>query len=376
MRVYHCRSKLWLSAGALLLGIVLLLSMTACGGDDPTLLPPAESGFLYTADFSFPSVSGHTVSSDGGLQVVVGSPFSVGIGPQAIVADASGRFMFVVNRTAGTISVLSRADSGSLAFITSVNAGLAPIALARVGNVLYAANQSSHDISAFLIDSAGSLTPLSGSPFTSLGFAPEDMAADPQGRFLFVLNGQSSTPGSSALTSFSVAANGTLTPIVGAPMFVPTGTKYLAVDRTGNYLFRVTSTTLGGPAADAIVAMRIDSGGGLTETQTLTLPSMPGRVVVNGQRDAVYVPYQLTGSIGIISIGSSGTLALGQTVPVAPNPTAVEISASGDLLFVGHAGSNNISVLEVDSSGLSAGTVSGSPFSSGGSPATVLRFVR
>ncbi|MGB7191362.1 MAG: beta-propeller fold lactonase family protein, partial [Acidobacteriaceae bacterium] len=71
-----------------------------------------------------------------------GSPFKTGLGPTAVLVDSTGGYVYVTNRTDGTIS-------------------------------------------AFALSASGALTAVSGSPFTT-GSQPVDMAEDPSNTYLGV----------------------------------------------------------------------------------------------------------------------------------------------------------------------------------------------
>ena len=87
--------------------------------------------------------------------------------------------------------------------------------IAVVGNLLYAANGASNNVSAFSINPAtGVLTSVPGSPFATGGNAGQgiSLTATPDDKFLIAANG-----GSRTITVFSIAANGALSQIAGSP---------------------------------------------------------------------------------------------------------------------------------------------------------------
>src|SRR5262249_48172610 len=88
------------------------------------------------------------------------------------------------------------------------------------GSFLYAADHGTNKISAFTFKADGSLTEISGSPFSSGGNGPQEVAFDASGQRLYVLNAISNrinvlsvTAGTGALTllagSAAVGANST-----------------------------------------------------------------------------------------------------------------------------------------------------------------------
>jgi len=77
-----------------------------------------------------------------------------------------------------------------------------------------------NSLSAYAIDSAGSLTPATGTPIPLGNNAqPSSIAGDPAGKFVFV----SIAP--QQIAGFSLASSGALTPITGSPFSVGAATR-------------------------------------------------------------------------------------------------------------------------------------------------------
>jgi hypothetical protein len=137
---------------------------------------------------------------------------------------AQGTFVYTNNdRAPNSISVLSVGANGALSsvpgspFVTGGNGvgsgAIASNRIAVVGNLLYAANGASNNVSAFSINPAtGVLTSLPGSPFATGGNAGQGIAltATPDNKFLIA-------GGSRTITVFSIAANGALSQIARSP---------------------------------------------------------------------------------------------------------------------------------------------------------------
>ena len=135
------------------------------------------------------TISGYSVSPNGALAPVPGSPFAdSGTGPQALFIDPRGKFVYVANGQSNTISVFEiDPGTGTLQSVASVGAGSLPLAVTveRDGKYLYALNQSSQNISAFGIDPVtGELTPLAGSPFGGAG-SSNSLVVDPLGKLIY-----------------------------------------------------------------------------------------------------------------------------------------------------------------------------------------------
>jgi 6-phosphogluconolactonase (cycloisomerase 2 family) len=177
----------------------------------------AQRNFVYTNDDQFQNtVSAFSVGSDGALTPVPGSPFATG-------GNSIDGGPFATNRVGTSI----------------------------VGHFLFAANTLSADVSVFKIDSnAGALTLVPGAPFAIPTFLPAghiSIAPTPDGRFLIAAG--LSNGFDSIITVFSIGPNGALTPISGSPfstMVNPFGIrispdgKFLAVGGAEVEMFRIT----------------------------------------------------------------------------------------------------------------------------------------
>ncbi len=125
-------------------------------------------------------------------------------GPAGIAVTPDGKFLYVANQFDGTVTGFSVDGSGVLTRGTTVTVGTAPTGMGVTpdGGFLYIANSGSSNVSAFAVCNQvvtscsnptspdGTLTPLSGSPF-SAGLGPTSIVAAPSGKFLFVVDRQS-----------------------------------------------------------------------------------------------------------------------------------------------------------------------------------------
>jgi len=191
---------------------------------NPVSLAVTPSGsFLYIVNSNLQLVFGYAVGSDGSLQSVPGSQFAVGEGAFAIAVDPGGKFVYVANSAEDTVSIFSIASTGALNPITDspFPTGTTPLAivLSTSGQYLYLANHGSNNVTAYSIDStSGTPTAVSGSPFSATTQAVS-LAADPNGKVLYVLGQDptistlSITSSTGALTSGTQSATAESTPV-------------------------------------------------------------------------------------------------------------------------------------------------------------------
>jgi 6-phosphogluconolactonase (cycloisomerase 2 family) len=227
-----------------------------------------------------------------------------------------------------TVSAFRVNSNGSLALIpgspfpaggngggSDVNAGKITTATRSRSSFLYAGNNSDATVSAFRIDSTtGHLTPVAGSPFPagtphpSLNFS---LASSPNGRFLFVTDEVSMV-----VRVFSIRHDGELVEQPGSPFNVGALSEGLKVSPNGRFL------VVGLKSINAVGVFAIDHNGDLTAVS-------------------------------------------GSPFPASGAATAVDIDCESELAFASNAGLHVIDSYHMDEDGRLT-PVSGSPFPSGG----------
>jgi 6-phosphogluconolactonase (cycloisomerase 2 family) len=138
------------------------------------MLPPGQSGGVSFSDTSlavspngnylFVTETGGTgvrvmsIVSSGKLTSISGSPFATGLGPNDVLVDSTGAYVYVANRTDGTISAFSLASTtGKLTPITGspFATGSEPSSLAEDNTHAYiavACTGGSSDLEVYAID--------------------------------------------------------------------------------------------------------------------------------------------------------------------------------------------------------------------------------
>ena len=300
-----------------------------------------DNGYVYTNnnDQGPNTISAFSVDANGALTPIAGSPFATG-------GSGIGGGFFAANR----------------------------VTIGTAGKFLFAANEQTNNVSVFSIDPAtGALTLVLGSPFPTGGASGSgiSLGVTPDNQFLFA-----SSSGSNTITVFSVATNGTLTPISGSPFAaggVPDGIK---VSPDGRFLAVALISN------DAVAIFSIASNGALTAVPGSPFPAAAlgsvagvdincaGSLLFGGEAN-------LTGTnIDVFSMGSNGALT-----PIAGSPfnnlgtgvnsNVVVLSPSDEHLFVSNQVSDTISVFNVASDG-SLSLVSGSPVAAPGGPPAMM----
>ena len=213
--------------------------------------------FLYSSDNAGNRVLGYLVNaSTGAISPTTQGSAPTHTDPTRVASDAGGNRLYVINRTSEDLSAysISRSD-GAL-----TSAPGSPFAIGRVprslavspsGAYVYVAAQNSTTdhtsfIYPFAVQSDGSLTPVAGSPYSTVDGA-NVITTDPQGKFLYVGSWPSSTTTIIAgqIDAYSIASNGALTPVPGSPFALPSSpcaavALDMAVHPSGNFLILAT----------------------------------------------------------------------------------------------------------------------------------------
>lgn len=181
---------------------------------DSLTQPSVDSvrGRLFVANNMSNDLSVLTIRDDGSLDPVPGSPFPAGEGPCITTLHPSGRFLYVSQWRESTIGVYEVTDSGQLVALQTVGY-LHPMhsEVTPDGQFLYVACLST-GVHAYGIADDGSLTELSGSPFTYPAMdRPSGIELSSDGSRLFVLDYDA------GVAAFHVDGSGSLDAVAGSP---------------------------------------------------------------------------------------------------------------------------------------------------------------
>jgi 6-phosphogluconolactonase (cycloisomerase 2 family) len=158
--------------GILLITLTLagsLLIMSGCGGGmKAAVAAGTTTGFAFVANSASGNVSAFSVSNNGVLSPVTGSPFVAGEGAEFMAFDPVHKFLFVCNQGAHSVSAFS-VDTGTGSLTSApgspVLTGTTPegVGVDAAGQLLFVGNQSDNSISVFDINGTnGALTPVQG----------------------------------------------------------------------------------------------------------------------------------------------------------------------------------------------------------------------
>jgi|GEM_PF-372156 len=134
--------------------------------------------YAYVTNFGAATISQFNVNSDGSLSSMATPTVGAGAGPISLVIHPSGQFAYVPNLGNGVITEYSIGADGSLTMMTSLETGeKSPIGLAldATGNYLYVTNNGGNTVSQYRVEKTGILTKLVPSTVKTDG-APSGIA--------------------------------------------------------------------------------------------------------------------------------------------------------------------------------------------------------
>lgn len=333
----------------------------------------AGAVFVMTNAADRNEIVAYTRSTDGSLQE--GKKFATGgrgsggvtdpLGSQgSLTLSADHSLLFAVNAGSGSISVF-RVQGATLSLVDRVPCGGSePVAVAQHGNLVYVLNAGgASSVVGFRLGVDGRLKPIADSiAYLSTGNSgAASLSFSPDGQFLLVTEKLTNN-----IDAFHVQLNGTLGPITVTPSAGP-GAFAVLFAPNGAALVAETGPT-GGTDASAISSYTVLPNGTLTAIST-NVPTLGAAtcwhaVTPNGK--FVYTSNAGTSTISGFTIGSTGVLTPIAGTVVGTNPSGstnldIAVSSDGKYLYTLDSGTGSVSVFEINQDGMltSIGDVGG-----------------
>lgn len=172
---------------------------TAFGTAPSFLAVDRAATHLYAVDENATGrVGAYTIAGDGGALAFLDAVSSGGNGPPFVSVDATGRWVFVANYGDGTVSVLPVKPTGALgapATTLTVGAEAHMIVADPSNRFVFVPCKGADYVAQFLFDaSTGALTPNAVPHLATVaGAGPRHLAFHPNGRFVYLIDENSST---------------------------------------------------------------------------------------------------------------------------------------------------------------------------------------
>jgi DNA-binding beta-propeller fold protein YncE len=186
--------------------------------------------------------------------------FPLGNNPVSVNVLASGSFVYAVNESDATISALQVGSNGVLSSIGLFKVGTAPNAIASdpTGKFLYVTDGASNQMYGFQVQSGGSLV-MMPAPFKTDNL-PDAVAVDPLGLYVYVANYDGNDVSAYTIdqsTGNATPVSGSVTYAVGSgPLCIliePSEGRYIY---TANFLSNTVSGLALNPATGALSAVQ------------------------------------------------------------------------------------------------------------------------
>jgi 6-phosphogluconolactonase len=161
--------------------------------------------------------------------------FPLGNNPVSVNVLASGAFVYAVNEGDGTVSALQVGSDGVLSSVGLFKVGTAPNAVASdpAGKFLYVTDGASNQMYGFLVQASGSLV-MMPAPFKTDNL-PNAVAVDPRGIYVYVANYNAND-----VSAYTIdQSNGNATPISGSVTYaVGSGPLCILIEPSeGRYIY-------------------------------------------------------------------------------------------------------------------------------------------
>ena len=246
------------------------------GGLQPNAVAVSNS-LVYVANVGAPSnsyasnIAGFRLGTDGVLTPIANSTRALSAAnaqPTRLTFNASGALLAVSELTTNHISVFPVAADGSLmAAAVNTSVGMGPFGSSFLSSgALLMTEVMSGSVSSYSTAADGSLTPISRAIANGQKAVCWTIVT-PDEKLLFTANS-----GSGTLSSYRIASDSSLTLLqaVATPLEGPTSAVIDgAASEDGKYIYALDS------GIGAITALRIESDGSLTKIQTLTGQGIP-----------------------------------------------------------------------------------------------------
>ncbi len=362
-------------------------------GNAPVSLTIHPSGkFAYVSNGGEDTISEYTIdSTSGALAPITGSPLlvtpvpSIRYPPTPVGIDPSGRLAFVGNSNAPVFGNPAAQPSNLAVYhIDAASGMLTPIAgsplttntafpdfvfVDPAGKFAYLLSDQLHAgvdgsaIASFAIDSdAGTITPVSGSPFGPFQPLPMIFGVAPNGKFAYMA--------SNLITGLEpLILNGT-TGAVTAGATIPMQARFAAaVDASSRFIYLTDGSAVGGYSIDSTTgAVTPISGTPITLSNSLTLLAMTvdptGKFLYVTAAEVIYT-FAIDVSNGALTAvpGSPFTVANSPDLFNAP----LAIDPSGRFAYLPSRNSKSLYALRIDPLTGALTPVPGSPFTAGNS---------
>ena len=283
------------------------------GNNDPlesqgSLKLSQDHSLLFAVNAASGSVS--VFSVHGSQLSLVDKVISGGSEPNAVAQH--GNLVYVSN-VGGSSSVVGfRLDHGKLTqipnstrFLSTNNSGTGGLAFSPDGRFLVVVERLTNDIDVFSVQGDSTLSPIVVNP--SAGPGAFSVSFAPNGAALISETGPSGVPNGSAISSYEIGTNGTLSPISTSVPTLGAANCWNVVTPDGTFVYtsNAGSSTISGFAIANTGALTALSG---TIVGTNPEGSTNLDIAVSSDGKFIYTLNSVAGAIGVFAVQKDGTL--------------------------------------------------------------------
>lgn len=274
-----------------------------------------------------------------------------GLGNQgALVLTDNGNFLLAINAGSNSIASFKAGNSGLSHVMTIASGGMMPVSITQYGNLVYVLNAGgSGNISGFMIDGDGNLSPIIGStkPLSSSMAGAAQVSFVQDGKVLVV--SEKATNKLITYTVNSMGVPGTMHSMMSAHP-TPFG---FAVGHNSNVY--VTEADGGNPGTSAVSSYHVDADGSISLNMGPVTASQTAACWAVATNSGKYVYATNTGDNNVSSFVTDASGGLEVWDAVAGNteggPIDAALSNNSKYLYVLNAGGHSISAFGVGSNG-------------------------
>lgn len=274
-----------------------------------------------------------------------------GLGSASALALSQGnQWLFAVNAGSNTVSVFSVGSAGLQLASVSPSGGVQPISLTTYGNLLYVLNAGgSGNITGFTIANDGSLSPLPGStqPLSSAAAGPAQISFTPDGTLLVVTE-----KATGIIDTYQVVNGLAMSPVSHASSGItPFGFAF-----SGRTSLIVSEAFGGAPGQSAVSSYHVDGAEFQVVSPSVgTTQTSACWIAVSKNGKYAYSTNAASGSISSYQVSADGSLTLMNATAgltgAGSSPIDMAFSNNSAYLYALNSGTHTIRSFQVQADG-------------------------
>jgi 6-phosphogluconolactonase (cycloisomerase 2 family) len=280
------------------------------------------------------NISEYAIDSKGVLNVISGSPFSISANATALTMTPDGNLLYALDPAKNLIVEMSiNSTTGVLTQIGTQSTTSAPTSMAvdPKGKYLYLGNSAANSISVYGIGTDGKLTEAAYSPVAVNG-PVHSVAVSAKGTYLFA-----SVPSTGSVYEFALdATTGTPTLHAGSPISIGTNPDFVAVSPDESFAVILDQSGL----VNRVLINSTTGALSLTAFSPFTANADPVQAIVDSSNSYIFILSTTGKVINTVAFQTSGAPYQVSSTVLGAFPSAMAISGSN--LYAVNEGDDNV----------------------------------